>query len=74
MDEVFQPDEPVPATGIYQVLHYRHRLAHEVTVLHGQMFPKCSECRSNLRFRLVRAAPLIDEDRNFRAAHSQSAS
>ena len=74
MDEVFQPSDPVTATGVYQVLHYRHRLWHEVTILHGQMFPKCSECGSNLRFRLVRAAPLIEQDRNFRIARSQRAS
>jgi len=74
MDEIFQPSDSVRATGVYQVLHYRHRLAHEVTILQGQKFPECSECGTNLRFRLVQAAPLIEEDRNFRAAHSHGAS
>jgi hypothetical protein len=73
-EEVFQPMDPVPATGIYQVLHYRHRLYHEVTMIHGQIFPPCSECAKNLRFRLVRAAPLIEEDRNFREIQKQGAS
>lgn len=64
-DEVFQPAERVPESGVYQVLHYRHRLYHEATLLRGESFPICSECRSNVRFRLVRSAPIIQEDRNF---------
>jgi hypothetical protein len=67
-DEVFQPEDQIPESGIYQVLHYRHRLYHEVTMLRGQSFPNCSQCGSNVRFRLVRSAPLIDEDRNFSVA------
>ncbi|MGC2109205.1 MAG: hypothetical protein WA655_06780 [Candidatus Korobacteraceae bacterium] len=64
-DEVFQPADRVPGSGVYQVLHYRHRLYHEVTILRGETFPNCSECGDNVRFRLVRAAPMIEEDRNF---------
>ena len=64
-DEVFQPADEVPQSGVYQVLHYRHRLSHEATILKSENFPVCSECGSNVRFRLVRAAPLIEQDRNF---------
>jgi hypothetical protein len=67
-DEVFQPADQVPESGVYQVLHYRHRLSHEVTILRGGSFPECSECGSNVRFRLVRAAPLLEPDRNFHNA------
>src|SRR5689334_17678235 len=63
-EEVFQPTDPVPESGIYQVLHYRHRLSHEVNFLLGERFPVCSECGSNVRFRLVHVAPLAREDRN----------
>jgi hypothetical protein len=64
-DEVFQPAEEVPESGVYQVQHYRHRLYHEVTMLRGARFPACDECGSNVRFRLVRTAPPIEFDRNF---------
>lgn len=73
VDAVFQPAEQVPESGVYQVLHYRHRLYHEVTILRGGSFPICSECGNNVRFRLVRSAPLIDADRNFRIAVGQGA-
>lgn len=67
-DEVFQPADQVPESGVYQVLHYRHRLYHDVTLLHGGSFPSCSECGNNVRFRLVQSAPLLNEDRNFSVA------
>lgn len=72
-DEVFQPADKVPESGIYQVQHYRHRLYHEVTLLRGAVFPNCSECEMNVRFRLVRSAPPITEDRNFHSAFGQGA-
>ena len=64
-DEVYQPADPVPESGVYQVQHYRHRLYHEVTILRGGRFPLCTECGTNVRFRLVRTAPPIETDRNF---------
>jgi hypothetical protein len=64
-DEVFQPADPVPESGVYQVQHYRHRLYHEVSIARDAKFPSCSECGSNVRFRLVRTAPPIQLDRNF---------
>ncbi len=68
-DEVFQPADPVPESGVYQVQHYRHRLYHEVTVSRGGRFPLCSECGTNVRFRLVRTAPPVALDRNFSIAN-----
>ena len=62
---VFEPASEIPESGIYQVLHYRHRLYHDVTILRGQNFPVCSECGNNVRFRLVKAAPYLELDRNF---------
>lgn len=64
-DEVFQPADLVPESGVYQVQHYRHRLYHEATICRGGKFPLCSECGNNVRFRLVRTAPAIELDRNF---------
>jgi hypothetical protein len=73
-DELFQPADKVPESGVYQVQHYRHRLYHEVTLLRGSIFPSCSDCETNVRFRLVRAAPMIGEDRNFFQALTHNAS
>ena len=63
---IFLPGEPVPETGIYEVLHDRaHRLAHEV-VMHGQdLFPPCDQCDTRVRFKLVRTAPYIFDDEDF---------
>jgi hypothetical protein len=72
-DEVFQPGDRVLESGVYQVLHYRHRLYHEVTVVRENSFPHCSECGNNVRFRLVRSAPLVGDDRNFGAARGHGA-
>ena len=66
VDELFGPGTQVPESGVYQVFHYRHRLSHEVTLMRGAYFQRCSECRDNVRFRLVRSAPVIRLDRNFR--------
>jgi hypothetical protein len=56
-DELFHPGILVPESGVYQVLHYRHRLYHEVTLLRAASFPSCSECGSNVRFRLCGRPP-----------------
>ena len=72
-DELFHPGQQVPESGIYQVLHYRHRLYHEVTIPRDTVFPPCSECGGNVRFRLVHTAPLMKCDRNFARARAHRA-
>lgn len=63
---LFLPGEPVPETGIYEVIHDRaHRVSHEV-VMHGQdLFPACDQCDQRVRFRLIRTAPYIFDDEDF---------
>ena len=39
--------------------HRNHRLAHEVTLLRDQLFPKCIKCEDSVYFELVRSAPDI---------------
>jgi len=48
--------EVVPTTGIYAVYHAEHRLPHEVILVGGDKFPRCSKCGSSVRFGLVRMA------------------
>ena len=63
---IFLPGEPVPETGIYEVIHDRgHRPSHDV-VMHGNdLFPACDQCDIRVRFRMVRTAPYIFDDEDF---------
>lgn len=64
--QLFLPGDPIPETGIYEVIHDRgHRASHEV-VMHGQdVFPACDQCDTRVRFKLVRTAPYIFDDEDF---------
>ncbi|HZS27613.1 MAG TPA: hypothetical protein VFB76_10310 [Candidatus Angelobacter sp.] len=53
----FRGREKIPESGIYRVVHDKHRLPHEVTLLCGQVFPKCMKCEDLVYFELVRSAP-----------------
>lgn len=53
--------EPITASGIYRVVHREHRLPHEVTLLRGEEFPKCSRCLDAVIFELVRAVTFTEE-------------
>jgi hypothetical protein len=45
----------VPENGIYRVTHNSHRLMHEATLLRGDRFPLCRQCKQGVRFELRRA-------------------
>ncbi|HEY7406042.1 MAG TPA: hypothetical protein VIB39_21125 [Candidatus Angelobacter sp.] len=49
-------DDVVPATGIYVVHHAEHRLPHEVILVGGDRFPRCSKCRTAVTFSLIHEA------------------
>src|SRR5262249_26307163 len=49
----YKPGEVVPESGIYRVLHSRHRPSHESTLKEGEEFPACRECGSDVRFEHV---------------------
>lgn len=62
----FRPGEPVPETGIYEVLHDRkHRISHEVMLRSKDLFPPCDQCGMHVRFKVIRTAPYIFEDEDF---------
>ena len=62
----FRTGLKVRQTGIYRVLHSKHRLPHEVTLLKGEYFPRCSNCGSAVQFELVQPAPDIGAAGGFR--------
>ena len=64
--ERYKAGDPVPQSGIYEVIHARnHRESHDVVMLAGDHFPACDNCDVAVRFRLVRTAPYIFQDDDF---------
>src|SRR5437868_11108439 len=65
----FKAGEAVPETGIYEVIHDRaHRIPHEVVMVpHSEgTFPLCETCKAKVRYKLVRTAPYIFNDEDFK--------
>lgn len=58
--EEYRTGQNIPESGIYRVTHDEHRLPHEVTLLKGAQFPRCSKCRHAVRFTAVSLAPRLD--------------
>jgi hypothetical protein len=56
----YRTGQKIPESGIYRVTHDEHRLPHEVTLLKGAQFPRCSKCRNAVRFAAVSLAPRLD--------------
>jgi hypothetical protein len=55
----------IPDSGIYELCHQdKHNTT--VVLIRGGVFPECACCGVNARFRLVRAAPYLMEDPDFR--------
>ncbi len=73
-DRIYSAGDLVPESGIYQVMHYRHRLYHEATLLRGSVFPPCTFCGEKVRFRLVHTANHIEHDRDFKRKGNKSRS
>ena len=65
MAGVFRTGDRIPRSGIYRVFHFQHRLPHEVTLLRGEIFPRCSKCQDKVEFQVVRlvAADVGKRDR-----------
>jgi hypothetical protein len=58
---VFKTGETIPHSGIYRVVHTKHRVPHEVTLLHGERFPKCAKCQDAVVFEPVRPVTFSDD-------------
>lgn len=62
----FRTGLKIRQTGIYTVYHAEHRLPHQVTLLKGESFPRCSQCGTSVEFALLKAAPEIIGSGGFR--------
>ena len=69
---LFKPGERVPKTGLYWVLHDKHRPAHEATLLEGESFPACAHCGESVSFSLRHSALEINKDHDFKARKARS--
>jgi hypothetical protein len=58
--------DSIPASGIYRAIHEDHRLAHEVTLAAGDLFPRCKKCADQVQFVLLQESPAALHDRDFR--------
>lgn len=65
-EKTFSTGEAVPHSGIYQVIHEGHRLPHEVTLIAGEIFPRCSNCKDAVQFQAIRQATLAQADKSFK--------
>jgi hypothetical protein len=63
----FEAGTEVPHTGLYEVCH-KDEARVAVVLMRGERFRECQRCGSEVRYRLVRAAPHISEDPDFEAA------
>src|SRR5690348_4412826 len=62
----FRVGDAITSSGIYRAIHGDHRVAHEITLLSGDVFPRCRKCGKDVIFELVVAAPAANRDRAFR--------
>lgn len=60
----FRPDEYVPKSGIYDVIHLRPHVVsdhHQVTCVKGNKFPPCRDCKGGVKYKLAKAAYHLSE-------------
>jgi hypothetical protein len=62
---IFRTGEPIIKSGVYRVVHAIHRVPHEVTLLTGQIFPRCSKCADSVQFELIHAATEMPHEGGF---------
>jgi len=59
---LLHPGSAAPESGIYRVIHDRHRAAHLVVAIRGEEFPNCRKCRATVRYELVQASEYVVDD------------
>jgi len=63
--QTFRSGDDVQESGVYTVIHDRHRPNHAATIFRGERFPTCAQCGTKVQFMLIRPAVLISEDPDF---------
>lgn len=70
-EKMFRAGELAPESGVYKVMHQRHRENHLATLFKGERFPPCAHCGEDVRFMLLRPARLIREDLDFKGREGE---
>jgi hypothetical protein len=60
----YMPGEIAPRTGVYVVIHQRHRLSHLALAEEGEVFPVCCKCGNYVRFKLHMRTQFLNADRD----------
>ena len=71
-EQSFKPGEAVTESGVYTVVHDRHRQKHSATIFKVEKFPLCARCGEKVRFILLRPSALISEDVDFKQGSDAS--
>jgi hypothetical protein len=53
-------------SGIYQLEHTAGHVPAESVFIKGELFPECSRCPEPIHFKLLMAAPSLENDPDFR--------
>jgi hypothetical protein len=61
----FRTGEKILQSGIYRVVHRKHRLPHEVTLVRDQSFPRCAKCQDGVQFQLIRGVRMLEDEHEF---------
>jgi len=59
------PQEEVPESGIYNVVH-EDGAQETVVLLRAAVFPECEDCGRAVRYKLLHTAPYIFHDEDFK--------
>ena len=62
---LYAPEEEVPESGIYNMIHEGGE-QDTVLLLRAALFPDCEECGKAVRYSVVRTAPYIFHDEDFK--------
>jgi len=49
----YRPGDAVPRSGIYRVIHGKHRAPHENSFMRGEKFPNCQTCGDSVKFEFI---------------------
>lgn len=58
----YMPGDVAPRTGVYVVIHQRHRLSHLALAEEGEVFPVCRKCGNDVRFKLHLRTQFLSAD------------
>jgi len=62
---IYAPEEEVPESGIYSVMH-RSVEQETIVLLRAALFPECEDCGKAVRYKVLQTAPYIFHDEDFK--------